>query len=224
MRLAGAIPLMVVVCLSGAAVAQHVTHPADIDPAFANPPAVRPPAAHPPVSRPAAARPQHPAAPPPSKTSKAKPVPSADKGAAKATADAINAGTPDVLERLAKLSPEQRNRALAALPPARRAKILQQLSDYLKMRPEERAKVLDRYHRMQALPPQKRAQVRVSLQQFAGLPQPRKALVRRQLNLMKGLSDSDRRTMMNSEEFRSKFTASEQRMIGDIASVTPGEY
>jgi phage-related protein len=141
--------------------------------------------------------------------------------AARSNPEVIQAGTPDTLERLTKLSPEQRNKALAGLPPARRAKIEQQLSDYQKMKPEERAKVLDRYNRMQALPPQKRAQVRASLQQFANLPQPRKAVVRRQLNQMKGLSDSDRRTMMNSEEFRSKFTASEQQMMADIASVTP---
>ena len=128
-------------------------------------------------------------------------------------------GSPEHLERLLKLSPEQRKKALDALPPARRAQIEQKLNDYKKLTPEQRAKALDRYKKMQRLAPAKQQQVRASLQKFAELPPARKALVDRQMNLMKNLPDSDRRALMNSEEFRNKFTPSEQQMIEDISLV-----
>jgi len=203
MKSIGAIPIFVAVCLCGSMVAQqHAKTPSAV-------------AAKPSAPRPQQQQPQHP------NSQAQKNGPRANGKAA--SGETIQAGTPVGLERLIKLTPDQRNRALASLPPARREKIEQQLADYQRMKPEERAKVLDRYNRMQALPPLKQRQVRASMQQFAALPQPRKALVGKQINMMKGLSESDRRTLMNSEEFRSKFTASEQQMIEDIALVTPQE-
>jgi len=198
----GAIPIFVAVCLCGPMVGQQRAKTPPPPPAAARPPAPRP------------------------QQQTQRPNSQAQKNGPRANGKAapgetIQAGTPVGLERLTKLTPDQRNRALASLPPARREKIEQQLADYQRMKPEERAKVLDRYNRMQALPPQKQRQVRASIQQFAALPQPRKALVGKQLKMMKGLSESDRRTLMNSEEFRNKFTASEQQMIEDIALVTP---
>ena len=74
---------------------------------------------------------------------------------------------------------------------------------------------------MQSLPPQKQQQVRASVQKLTALPQPRHRMVQRQINQMKVLSDADRRALMNSEEFRSKFTPSEQQIIEDICLVTP---
>jgi len=129
--------------------------------------------------------------------------------------------SPQNLERLLKLTPEQRNKALSSLPPARRAQILAKLENYQKIPPQQRAKNLDQLKRLQTLPPQKQQQVRAALRNFANLPQPRHHLVKVQLDQMNGLSPSDRRALMNSEEFRSKFTPGEQQMIEDMSLVTP---
>jgi hypothetical protein len=130
-------------------------------------------------------------------------------------------GSSDNLARLLKMSPEQRNKALSGLPPARRNMIEKRLNDYQKMPEQERARALDRLRRMQSLPPQKQQQVRASIQKLTTLPDPRHGLVQKQINHLRPLSDADRRAMMNSEEFRSKFTPAEQQMIEDICLVTP---
>lgn len=132
-------------------------------------------------------------------------------------------GSAENLAKLLKLSPEQRNKYLSALPPARRAMIEKRLNDYQKMPEPDRVRALERLRRMQSLPPQKQNQVRASSKKFLELPQPRRGLVNREINQLRPLSDIDRRAMMNTEEFRSKFTPAEQQMIDDICLVTPQE-
>ncbi len=125
--------------------------------------------------------------------------------------------SPEYLERLLKLTPEQRNKALSSLPSPRRTQILAKLDNYQKIPPKQRAKLLDQYQRMQKLPPQKRAEVRAALQKFKDMPDPRHKQIQTQINQMSNLSDADRSALMNSEEFRSKYTPAEQQMIGNIS-------
>ncbi|HEY3837574.1 MAG TPA: DUF3106 domain-containing protein [Bryobacteraceae bacterium] len=130
-------------------------------------------------------------------------------------------GSAEYMAKLLKLPEDQRNKALSGLPPARRTQIEQRLNDYLKKPADERARELEHLRRMQSLPPQKQNQVRASIRNLAALPQPRQKLVRVQINQLRPLSDADRRALMNTEEFRSRFTPSEQQMIEDISLVTP---
>jgi len=131
-----------------------------------------------------------------------------------------NPGSAEHLAQLLKLSPEQRDLALSNLPPGRRTQIEKRLNDYQNMPEEQRARALERLRRMQSLPPQKQQQVRSSVKKLTALPQPRRGFVQKQINQMRQLSDDDRRALMNTEEFRSKFTLSEQQMIEDICLVT----
>ena len=130
-------------------------------------------------------------------------------------------GSAEHLAKLLTLSPDQRKKALGSLPPDRRTQIEKRLNDYQNMPEPERAKALDRLRRMQSLPPQKQVQVRASVRHLTELAPPRHALVQRQINQLKPLSDDDRSALVNSEEFRSKFTPAEQQIIADIALVTP---
>jgi Protein of unknown function (DUF3106) len=191
MKLSVAIPVLTVVCLTGYADAQHVSRPP------AKPPAVRP---------------QRPERPP----QKAEARPDAGLGSAEK-----GPGSAENLAKLLKLSPDQRNKALSGLPPARRAVIEKRLNDYQQMPEKQRAMALQRLRRMQSLPPQKQQQVRASSKGFLELPEPRRGLVKKQLNQLRPLSDADRLALMNTEEFRSKFTPAEQQMIEDICLVTP---
>lgn len=125
--------------------------------------------------------------------------------------------SPQYLDRLLRLTPEQRNKALSSLPPPRRAQILAKLEDYQKLSPQQRQRELDLLQRLQQLPPQKRAQVRNSLRQFQTVPHPRHRQIQQQINQMAGLTDADRSALMNSEEFRSKYTPTEQRIIEDLS-------
>lgn len=127
--------------------------------------------------------------------------------------------SPEYLEKLLRLTPEQRNRALSSLPAPRRTQILEKLDNYQKIPPQQRARELDRYQRLQKLPPQKRAEVRAALLKFKDVPDPRHKQIQKQINQMSTLTDSDRLALMNSEEFRSKYTPAEQQMIGNISLI-----
>ena len=210
MKLIAAIPVFAAVCLVSGADAQHVTRPATtsiaVRPQLAEP---QPQKQGPQKQEKKAAQPPEKAKAKPQETPKTKPANSNEGGPA----------SPQNLEKLLKLTPNERTKALSSLPPARREQILAKLNDYQKIPPQRRARNLERLQRLQPLPPHKQAQVRASINRFATLPPPRHQFMQKQLNQMQGLSDSDRRALMNSEEFRSKFTPSEQQMIEDISLI-----
>lgn len=190
MKLIAAIPVFATVCLVGTTHAQKMTRP---------------------LKAPAVTYPQ---------TDTSAPAPKKQAPAPKKQDPPDNVpASPQYLEKLLKLTPEQRNKALSSLPPPRRAQVLAKLDNYQKIPPQQRAKELDRLQRLQMLPPQKRAEVRNALKQFQAVPQPRHQQIQKQINQMSALSDSDRRALMNSEEFRSKYTPAEQQIIGDISLI-----
>jgi hypothetical protein len=125
------------------------------------------------------------------------------------------------LERLERMTPEQRSKALANLPPRRRQEIEQKLDEFDRMPPEERLRVRNQLERMNRLPPQRQNQVRRSIRQFQDLPDDRKLLVRRELDRMAAMPDDARRAYMNTEEFRNRYTPNEQQMMQNLAEILP---
>src|ERR1700750_3254056 len=65
-----------------------------------------------------------------------------------------------VLQRLAQMTPEQRQKALARLPPDRRERVEQQLARLDELPPEQKASVIQRYDIFQGLPRDRQASVR----------------------------------------------------------------
>jgi len=125
------------------------------------------------------------------------------------------------LERLERMTPEQRSKALANLPPQRRQEIEQKLDEFDRLPPEERMRNLNQLERMNSLPPQRQNQVRRSLRQFQDLPDDRKLLVRQELDRMAAMPDDARRAYMNAEEFRNRYTPNEQQMMQNLAEILP---
>jgi hypothetical protein len=123
------------------------------------------------------------------------------------------------LQRLARMTPEERQRALASLPPPRRREILEKFREFQNLPPTARQRVTPELERLQSLPPQRQNQVRRSLQQFRALPDDRKATIRQELGRLSAMPDEDRRARMNSEEFRNRFSPAEQQMIGNLSEV-----
>lgn len=74
------------------------------------------------------------------------------------------------VERFRRMTPEQRERALAQLPPARRAAIEERLGRIERLAPEDREKLDERYQRFRNLPVDRRLAVRRELQNLRSLP------------------------------------------------------
>ena len=63
--------------------------------------------------------------------------------------------------------------------------------------------------------------MRRSIKQLEELPEDRKALIGRELQLMAPMPDEQRREHMNSEEFRNRYSVTEQQMMSNLSQVTP---
>jgi hypothetical protein len=74
------------------------------------------------------------------------------------------------LERFQKMSPEERDKALAKLPPERRERVEQQLQRFDKMKPEQREQQMARLKAFQKLSPQRRQIVRQEIDDIRSLP------------------------------------------------------
>ena len=125
------------------------------------------------------------------------------------------------LERLERMKPDERSKALRNLPAQRRQEIEQKLEQFDRLPAEERTRILNQLERMNRLPPQQQNQVRRSIQQFQALPEDRRVLVRRELDRMAAMPDDARRAHMNKDEFRNLYTPGEQRMMQDLSEILP---
>jgi phage-related protein len=126
-----------------------------------------------------------------------------------------------LLQKLARMSPEERQKALASLPPERRQMMMRRLRNFEAMPPAARERATSELERLHSLPPQRQNQIRRSLRELQTLPEDRKALVVAEIQRLNGMPEDDRRSRMNSEEFRNRYSPAEQQMMGDLSEVLP---
>ena len=95
------------------------------------------------------------------------------------------------------MSPEDREKALAKLPPQRRAAVEQRLARYQQMTPEQQERFKVQLERMHKLSPARQNAVRQQIQQLRALPAPQ------------------RRKALNGDELKQNFSPDEQALIRD---------
>jgi hypothetical protein len=126
-----------------------------------------------------------------------------------------------MLDRLIKMSPEQRDKALQNLEPQRRLNIERRINEIQKLPAGTLNLNLMRLERLNHLPQPRQGQVRRSINQFSALPEDRKAQMSRELQRISALPDEDRRAFMNTEEFRNRYSANEQQIMSNLSEITP---
>ena len=124
---------------------------------------------------------------------------------------------PTPLERWNRLTPEQRQRVLAQMPPERRREFQQKLQQYRSLPPEERQQLRDRYQAFSQLPPEQQNHARELFRQFNSLPEDRRPIVRQEYEQLRSMSASERSARIANEAFRSRFNPAEQQMLQDLA-------
>jgi hypothetical protein len=101
------------------------------------------------------------------------------------------------------MTPEEREKALAQLPPERRAQIEQRLNRLAQLPPEQRAELQQRYQEFQSLPKDRQEAVRLELQSLRALP-PRL-----------------RQRRLNSPGFQREYSPEEQRLLRQSMGLPP---
>jgi len=124
-----------------------------------------------------------------------------------------------VLDRLEKMTPEERSRVLGKLPPERRKKVEEGLERFHQLPPSEQEQLRNRLERFGQLPPERQVAARRLFARFNQLPEDRRSLVGEEFRLLRQMDETDRRARINSDEFRSRFTLAEQQLLQDFSNL-----
>jgi Protein of unknown function (DUF3106) len=143
----------------------------------------------------------------------------APKAAAGSGAPGSGKNKRTIVDKWNRMSPEERQKALAKLPPERRQKIEEQLNQYKNLTPEQRSQLRSRYEMFNQLPPEKQNQARGLFRQFGQMPPERQNLLRNEFETLRGMPEADRRARLNSDEFRNKYNSNEQKFLSNLSGL-----
>jgi hypothetical protein len=128
------------------------------------------------------------------------------------------------IDKLAKMNPAERQKALAALPAERRQKLESRLSKLDNLTPEERARRESQLEKFNSLPPDQQLRVRQLSKKIQALPDDRRQAVRRELSILRNIPDDERAKRIGSPEFQKRFSAEEQEILRDSPSLVPEHF
>ena len=127
------------------------------------------------------------------------------------------------------LPPAEQERALRndpafrQLPPERQQRLVERLRDFNSRPPEQRRRILERMETFEHLPQPERQQVRNLYGQMRDLPDDRRIAVRQAARQLGGMSPAERERMLNSPQFRRRFSPQEQDLVRGLAQLEPGQ-
>ena len=133
------------------------------------------------------------------------------------------------LRKNQNLPPHEQERALRndpafrQLPPERQERLVERLHNFNNRPPEERQRILNRMETFERLPQGQRQQVRNLYGQMRELPDDRRMAVRQAARQVSGLSPAERERMLNSPQFRRRFSPEEQNLVRGLAQLEPGQ-
>lgn len=133
------------------------------------------------------------------------------------------------LRKNQNLPPAEQERALRndpgfrQLPPQRQEQLMDRLRHFNNRPPEERQRILNRMQTFEHLPQPERQRVRNLYGQMRDLPDDRRMAVRQAARQLSGMSPAERERMLNSPQFRRRFSPQEQNLVRGLAQLEPGQ-
>lgn len=132
-----------------------------------------------------------------------------------------NSSAQGSIDNFARMSPDQRQQALAQLPPQRAEKVRKQLNAYSNMSPEQQAAAREQLNAFRNLTPERQEGMRKAFSKFSRQPAERQQLIRQELNQLRGLPQADRSERLNSPEFQGLFNNNERKIIREMSDLLP---
>jgi hypothetical protein len=163
-----------------------------------------------PAPRPAPARPANPPNPPPKAPNKIPP-------ARPVAAPLINPS--NVVTRLYKASPEQRDRALEKLPPKMQEQLRNQLKRFDSLTPAQQQLQLKWVERYSALPKGQQDAFKLQWQALGKMTPEQRHPIAAALRRLEDMPDAQRRKLLDSDEFKTRFSPQELKMISDLSVI-----
>ena len=128
---------------------------------------------------------------------------------------------PTILDRLENMRPEQRQRLLENLPPARRKRLEQRLAAYEALPPAERERLRRQYDTFRSLTPEQKQAARRLFRRFTELPPARRQVLRQEGLRLGRMPWKQRQARMSSPDFQSRYSPEERQILRAIAAITP---
>ncbi len=125
----------------------------------------------------------------------------------------------EIFLKLLKMTPDEREKALSILPPARSEQLQNRIENFQKQKADVQERQLRRLEKLNALPIDEQAKVRQSMKELKDLPTDRQKAVNQELQRMSVMGDEEKQYHMGKDEFRNRFSPSEQEMLGNLAKV-----
>jgi len=121
--------------------------------------------------------------------------------------------------RLYRASPEERERALEKLPAKMQEQFRTRLKWFDNLPPNQQRLVLNRTDRFAALPAERQTAIKEQFTALNKLPQERKTAIVRALRSLEVMPDEQRSRLLGSDDFKSRFSPEEQKIIADLSEV-----
>lgn len=132
---------------------------------------------------------------------------------------------PPWFDDLAKMSPEDRRKALEDNPgfrqlsPERQEQVRRRLEDFSAISPKRRAMMRDRWEIMSSLSEEGRQRVREVFPQWNHLPEDRRKAVGDEFRAMRGRTAAERDRRFSDPEFLKNFSPTEQQLLKDLTGL-----
>ncbi len=128
---------------------------------------------------------------------------------------------PNMIERLQRMSPAERERFLDRIPPEKRLDLEKRLRQMDAIPPDVRQRLRREFDEFQSLPPERQEAVRRVLREINGLEPRRRAAVRGAVGFLRPLSAAAREEHFAGRAFQRRFSEDEQRLVREALEVLP---
>jgi hypothetical protein len=125
------------------------------------------------------------------------------------------------VQRFLRLTPQEREIAIDKMPVASQDLIRKRLAAFDSLPPQERERRLKLFDAMSKLPKETQDLVNERLNDFQKLGPDRKLGIQRAYQLLSGKTEAERRAIVDSPEFKERFTPAEQRIVVDLVKYYP---
>jgi hypothetical protein len=125
------------------------------------------------------------------------------------------------VQRFLRLTPKEREIAIDKMPVASQDAIRKRLAAFDSLPAQEREHRLKLYDAISKLPKATQDLVNARIDEFQKLGPDRRGAIQRAYQLLSGKAEPERRVIIDSPEFKERFTPTEQRIVVDLVKYYP---
>jgi len=125
------------------------------------------------------------------------------------------------IDRLLRMTPEQRERAIEKFPPQQQANFRKRFESFDKLTEAQKQKQLALLDEFWSLPPDKQKLARDQMNAFKALPEDRREEVKKAYVMLSRMTPDDRIARLAKPQFRSRFTPAELQILTVLPEYYP---